>query len=45
MLYKWRVVGRLGWEQYQEAVEEELGWEKEVRVIDEVMGGYLIGEV
>ena len=30
-----RVDGRLGWEQYQEALEEEFtGWEKEVRVID-----------
>ena len=33
--YKWRVVGRLGWEHYQEAVEEEfIRWEKEVRVIE-----------
>ena len=34
---KWRVDGRLVWEHYQEAVEEEfIGWEKKVRVIDEV---------
>ena len=43
--YKWRVDGRLGWEHYQEAVEEEfIGWEKEMRVIDEVREG-LIEEV
>ncbi len=32
--YKWGVDGRLGWEHYQEAVEEEfIGWKKEVRVM------------
>ena len=43
--YKWRADGRLGWEHYQETVEEDfIGWEKEVKVIDEVREGCL-GEV
>ena len=44
--FKWRMDGRLDWEHYQEAVEEEfIGWEQEVRVIGEVKEGYLIEEV
>ena len=43
--YKWRVGGRLGWENYQEAVKEEfIGWE-EVRVIEEVWEGCIFEEV
>ena len=33
--YEWRVDGRLVWEYYHEAVEEELIGCEEVRVIDE----------
>ena len=44
--YKWRVDGRLGWEHYHEAVEEEfIVWEMEVRVIDEVREACLIEKV
>ena len=30
--YKWRMDGKLDWEEYQEAVEEVfIGWDEEVR--------------
>ena len=44
--YKWRVDGKLDWEECQEAVEEVFtGWEEEVRKLEQELGGGIIEEV
>ena len=44
--YRWRVDGKLGWEECQEAVEEVfIGLEEEVRELKQELGGELVEEV
>ena len=44
--YKWRVNGKLDWEEYQETVEEVfVGWEEVVRELEQEFGGGIIEEV
>ena len=43
--YKWRLDGKLDWEEYQEAVEEVfIGWEEEVRELEQELGGGIVEE-
>ena len=44
--YKWRVDGKLDWEEYQEAAEEmSTGWEEEVGELEQELGGGIFKEV
>ena len=42
--YKWRVDGKLDWEEYQKAVEKVfIGWEVEVRKLEKELEGGIVG--